>query len=100
MFEPEKASSVNRNQNSAGPVTVAITAHLIGNAPSFPDERYGPSTYNVTNRQRTSAVVHWEMPVTEVGNNVFDLTPDLTPLIEEVLAAPGWRSGNAIAFLF
>ena len=53
------------------------------------------TAYDITNRAKTSAAVTWA--AANVGSGPQD-TPDLTALVEEVIAVPGWASGNALAF--
>jgi hypothetical protein len=109
MFEPTRPSSVNDAYNSHAPLSVTITAELIASAPAFADSwryhsKYWPvDRFNLTNRARTTASVTWSMPETQSGtggNNIFALTPDLTPLLAEVVSLPGWVPGNSVAFIF
>jgi hypothetical protein len=56
---------------------------------------------NVSSRPRTSASVAWTPApwptVGEVGPN--QKTPDLAPIIQEIVNRPGWASGNSIALI-
>ncbi|HEY2955734.1 MAG TPA: PKD domain-containing protein [Candidatus Eisenbacteria bacterium] len=55
---------------------------------------------DITTRPRTAASVSWSpVPwlVGEVGPN--QRTPDLSPLIQEIVNLPGWASGNALAII-
>ena len=56
---------------------------------------------NISTRPRTLASVSWSPPPWTVLGEAGDAqrTPDLSPLLREILARPGWRSGNPIAFI-
>jgi hypothetical protein len=56
---------------------------------------------NVTSRSRTSAGVAWTpVPwVTTGAQGVDQRTPDLAPILQELVLRPGWASGNAVAFV-
>jgi hypothetical protein len=57
--------------------------------------------HDVSGRPRTATSVAWTPPpwtvIGEAGSN--QRTPDLAPVIREILARPGWRSGNAIVVI-
>ena len=57
---------------------------------------------DITRRSETSASVEWSpLPWTVVGEaGEAQRTPDLGPLVEEIVGRPGWSSGNALAFMF
>ena len=52
---------------------------------------------HLTNRDKTSASVAWNG--TGLGSGAEN-TPSLVTLVEEIIAIPGWASGNAMAFYF
>ena len=52
---------------------------------------------HITNRSKTSASVAWS--ATGLGSGAEN-TPSLVALVEEIIAIPGWASGNAMAFYF
>jgi hypothetical protein len=56
-------------------------------------------TRNLSARTRTRASVTWRpAPWNAAGaRGTAQRTPDLSPLIREVIARPGWKRGNAIA---
>ena len=56
---------------------------------------------DVSSRRRTAASVGWSPgPWTIVGERgQQQQTPDLSALIEEIVALPGWREGNALALI-
>ena len=59
-----------------------------------------PATFNTTtnhlsDRAKTFAAVTWTATALGAGN---ENTPELKTLVEEMIAIPGWASGNAMAF--
>ena len=52
---------------------------------------------HLTNRTKTSASVSWVETNLGAGTQP---TPDLSDLVEEIIAIPGWSSGNAMLFYF
>lgn len=76
--------------------TLDIRAHAIDNAPEFTENPHG-----LTLRELTQANVVWTPRAwKKTGDaDVDQRTPDLTPLIAEILSRKGWKSGNAIAFI-
>lgn len=59
------------------------------------------SNGNVTLRPRTAAAVSWSAaPWTNIGDvGPAQQTPNLAPVIQEVIDRPGWSSGNSLAFI-
>ena len=59
------------------------------------------NTSDLSSRVTTEAAVTWEPPAWDtIGDAGPDQrTPDLTEVLGEILARPGWASGNAVAFL-
>lgn len=76
------------------PTDLVIAAHDVDNAASF-----GPNNENVSGRPRTSTVA-WSPPpwtsVTEAGPG--QRTPDLAPIVQEVVDRPYWWTGSALGF--
>ena len=58
---------------------------------------FNPTASHLTNRAKTSAIVPWNDTGLGVGD---ENTPDLKTIVEEIIAIPGWASGNAMAFYF
>ncbi len=60
---------------------------------------YKYTAYNLSSRPLTTAVVNWDNipPWTVVGSK--QQTPDLTPLLQEVVNRPGWVFGNNLGFV-
>jgi hypothetical protein len=59
------------------------------------------TTGNISSRPRTTASVPWSpVPWLTVGEAGPDQqTPDLSPILQEIVDRPGWSSGNALAIL-
>src|SRR5262249_54473337 len=56
---------------------------------------------NISSRPRTNAAVSWSPPAwTLVGQAGLDQrTPELKSVIQEIVARPGWASGNALVII-
>ncbi len=83
-------------ETNASPANLNIVAHDVADAPAFQT-----ASFNITSRPATSASVNW-LPAswpTIDENGTAQQTPDLTALVEEVIANSGWAEGNAIAFI-
>ncbi len=57
--------------------------------------------YNVSSRSRTAAAVSWSPnPWTVIGASGPDQeTPNIASVIQEIVARPGWASGNSLAII-
>lgn len=79
-----------------GDCVLSIEGQAADDAPLFMD-RPG----DISLRPRTQAIVSWEVPAwTEVGEaNRPQRSPDLSDVIEEITARPGWMRGNALVLL-
>jgi len=83
----------NSSQSAAASLTVAGQA--ADNAATFTS-----STSNVSTRGRTTATVAWAPPAWTSGQaGTAQRTPDLAPVIREIVNRPGWASGNALAMI-
>lgn len=80
-----------------GAIKLKVYADDSDNAARFEEKRR-----NLSRRSATSAKVTWQpkdwRKVGEHGGKQF--TPDIAPLLQEVVNRRGWRSGNAFAVLF
>lgn len=52
---------------------------------------------SISSRPRTKAQVKWTVPTGLAVNDKFQ-TPDLSPIIKELLSQEGWALGNAVVF--
>lgn len=79
----DPALAIVRAQKSTAPATFAANAS------------------NLSSRTLTDAAVSWTMPAFEYNAQTeAERTPDLSALVREVVAQPGWTSGNPLAFVF
>ena len=78
------------------PTELTIRAEASNNASVF-----GIRPFDITNRKKTKAFVKWTpAPWNVVGESgEAQRTPDLSPLIAEVISRRGWRAGSAIALI-
>lgn len=78
------------------PTELSIAAEMTGNAARFTDK-----SGDITNRKLTTARVRWTPPAWNKDGDAgaAQQTPDLSPLIREVLAHPDWQPGNSVAFV-
>lgn len=76
------------------PTSVLFHGQAADNAPAFVT-----ATYDLSNRARTAAQVAWDdIPAWTVRNEKWQ-TPDLSPIIQEIVDRPNWTSGNSIVIL-
>ncbi len=82
---------------SEQPTSLIIAAEDDGNA-----ERFSSDSHDISSRSRTSSEVAWTpQPWTKrYASEKEHRTPDLSPLIAEVIGRRDWKPGNSIAFLF
>ncbi len=85
QFEVDEADSQS--------TTLAIQAEASDNAPTFND-----NAHNISSRARTSGQTGWTPGAWNTGDNAHT-TPDLSPVIQEVVDRSGWTSGNSIAII-
>lgn len=86
--------TVNPDEVNPDPSNITIFGHAVDDAPTF------SSPYGISSRPRTSASVAWS-PADDwtVMNETRD-SPDLSPILQEIINRPGWSSGNDLAFIF
>jgi len=85
------------DESHSGATTLSICGQVADNAPVFTSV-----SRNVSSRVGTAASVSWTPPpwTTPIGQaGAAQRTPDLAPVIQEIVARPGWRSGNALALI-
>ena len=84
------------NKTKAKQTELTIRAELSSNAESFKDE-----VEDISSREHTKTFVKW-FPEPWNPKNAGELkprTPNLSPLIEEVVSQDGWQKGNALVFI-
>lgn len=89
----EARLSIMAEEKDSKTTTMRISAEDTGNAGTFRRTRR-----NITSRATTSAVTVWEnVPRWYRGTRYA--TPDLSPVVQEVVDRQDWQEGNAIAFI-
>lgn len=88
QFKTDEATSVS--------TSLTIRAQAVDNAPLF-----STKTKNVSWRRKTTASVVWSPAAWKtVGEDGFNQrTPNLVPVLQEVVNRSGWVSGNALALI-
>jgi pyrimidine deaminase RibD-like protein len=81
---------------STNGTTLSIQGDASANAPAF-----ASTTRNISSRSKTTRVVNWSpsswSTVGAVGS--AQLTPNLAPIIQEIISKPGWAPGNPIVII-
>ncbi|MGH9366746.1 MAG: metallophosphoesterase [Thermoanaerobaculia bacterium] len=84
------------DEASSDPTSLTIQGEASDGAATFEGV-----TWNVSSRPRTAAAVSWSPPpwttVADAGPD--QRTPDIAPVIQEIVNRPGWASGNALAII-
>ncbi|MBM3144910.1 MAG: hypothetical protein FJ010_08035 [Chloroflexi bacterium] len=64
-------------------------------------EPFGASVENITSRLLTAVTIGWNPdPWLEIGDaGDAQKTPDLTPIVQEIIDRPGWDPGNALVLI-
>ncbi|MEZ4656465.1 MAG: metallophosphoesterase [Caldilineaceae bacterium] len=85
------------DETSAAAASIVINAHDVDDAPQFMALKW-----DVSARPRTAATVNWTpAPWNVVGEAGEDQrTANLVAVVQELVDRPGWKSGNAMAFVF
>jgi len=78
---------------SDAPVNLSIRAEDADFSPPFSD---GQPLAHL--RTRTSASVDWSIPTIPAYGQRFS-TPDLAPMLDEIIHRPGWYAGSALSIL-
>ncbi|MFT5386163.1 MAG: hypothetical protein ACI81W_003575, partial [Saprospiraceae bacterium] len=88
--------TTRKPENSVGSANFDIMGQLSSNAAPFEE-----IDYNITERPLTNSSVTWEPAewVYSEGAGADQKTPNLAPLLQEVIELSGWDIGNSIAFI-
>jgi uncharacterized protein YjiK len=81
---------------STAAASLTVAGQATDNAGTFTG-----ASRNVSSRSRTGATVPWvpaSWPTVDAQGS-DQQTPDLTPVLREIVARPGWASGNALALI-
>jgi hypothetical protein len=78
----------------------AIRLNIYGEA-SLNAGVFTTQKHNISLRPRTQSVITWSPPAwTTVGLMSTDqVTPNLAPIIQEIISQPGWMSGNSVVII-
>ena len=84
------------DEPSSVPTQLSIRAQAADDSPAFAAR---PS--DISTRPMTSRAVRWEpKPWSKVSDAGPDQqTPDLAPLVQEIVSRPGWKPGNALSLI-
>ncbi|MEZ5305337.1 MAG: LamG domain-containing protein [Verrucomicrobiales bacterium] len=84
------------DETQSGATSLVIRGHDTGDAPAFAE-----AANDITSRAQTSAFVTWDpAPWNYVGERgPMQQSPNLAPIIGEIVARPGWASGNSLAVI-
>lgn len=90
VFQPD--------ETDGGTVNLRIYGHAIDDAPDFEPD----SNYLLSGLPKTTAFVDWNnVPSWTTSTiNSGTITPDLSPIIQELVNRPGWVNGNDVALIF
>ena len=83
------------DESQSEPTTLSLAAQAADNAATFTT-----TARNISTRPRTTATASWSPPPwTASDAGPAQRTPDLTPVVQQVVSRSGWASGNAMAFI-
>ena len=88
-FGAISADSPNTNN---GATNLTIKAQAADNPATFTN-----SAYNISNRPTTSSLVAWTPSSWTTG--ISYNSPDLSPVVQEIISRPGWMVGNSMVFI-
>ena len=79
---------------SQAAIIVAIRAQASASSAGF-----SSLPYDVSRRTTTSTNVTWAVPISVIVSEVLR-TPDISPLLNELLGIPGWSESSPVVFTF
>lgn len=79
------------DENSSGTASLEFRGEDVDDSNTF-----GSSNYNITNRPVTSSSVSWTNISSWTINNEYQ-SPDITPIIQEIIDRGGWDCGNDLS---
>lgn len=82
------------NNNKFDDPDCAVHANAVDNATGF---THGVGNFSVSGKTRTTANTTWLL--TDTGSPKWEISPDISAVIQEVVNRPGWVSGNAIVII-
>ncbi|MBI3151310.1 MAG: cadherin repeat domain-containing protein [Chloroflexi bacterium] len=84
------------DETSSQSISLQVQGEASANAPAFIN-----TARNLSSRPRTANSIAWlPSPWTNVGTRGTDqATPNLAPVIQEIVNQPGWASGNSLVLI-
>jgi hypothetical protein len=83
------------DETDTDPTALTLYGEATDNAVTF-----APSLLNISSRSKTLASVSWSPPTWQIGEaGPAQRTPDISPIIQEIVDRAGWSSGSALAIL-
>jgi hypothetical protein len=83
------------DEDGADAASFLLEGHAVGDASTF-----AGTDHDVSSRLRTTASVTWSPPSWDKGDAGPDQrTPDLTPIVREIVERPDWAEGQALALI-
>jgi hypothetical protein len=81
--------------NELTPTDLTIVGHADANSP-----RFSRSDFTVSNRTPTTASVAWvpDPWINKGDAGAAQRTSNIASIVEEIIAIPGWQTGNSVAF--
>ena len=93
IISAEIEFTVDNDDTDTSATSVTIYGEYTGDAQTFTT-----SNFNISGRTRTTASVNWSPgPWTTPGNK--HVTPDLTAIVQEIVAHSGWSALNNMVFI-
>jgi len=84
-------------KSSNGEGNTPSSTRIYGQADPNP-QTFVEQKFNISNRPPTTNFVDWTLNAWLI--DIDYPSPDLTTIVEELVNQPGWRNGNAMAFIF
>lgn len=83
---------------SSGRMTVRLTGERSTASQRFPQGPFRTGTFDISTRDRTFASTTWLLEEPWQSRNDY-ATPDVAPIVREVIGLPGWEPGSPITFI-
>ena len=76
------------------PTTLVFQGEAAGKS-----KKFGKKQNNISDRARTNASVIWQEIPPWLTLGELQYTPDLSPIVQEIIGHKDWRAGNPITFI-
>ena len=93
VFIIDEVHTSHASSRSQQSVTLRIFGELSASA-----EQPSTTAYSLSARPRTTATIEW-IPEPSTSSGELLISPDISPIVAEIISLPGWSSGNAMAIL-